>query len=253
MSLNIVIIEDEKMASDDLAEMLKTIDGSINIIKTIGSVKDGQAYFSSNHSAQLIFSDIQLCDGYSFEIFATINITIPVIYCTAYNQHALEAFDNNGIAYVLKPYSIKLIAEALGKYKKLLQSFSNPLNHTDLLVAIGQNSSSRPQSLLVNSKNKIIPVKISAIALFSVESKNTFLITFQNQKFSLNYTLDELETICGSDFFRANRQYLINRESIREVLHYGFRKLFVSLIPEVSEEIIVNKVKAPSFLNWLKA
>lgn len=253
MSLNIVIIEDEKITSDDLAEMLKTIDGNINIIKTIGSVKEGQAYFRSNHSAHLIFSDIQLCDGYSFEIFTAIYTTTPVIYCTAYNQHALEAFDNNGIAYVLKPYSIKLIAEALDKYKKLQQSFSNPLNHADLLASISQNSNTRPQSLLVNSRNKIIPVKISAIALFYVEQKNTFLITFQNQKFSLNYTLDELETICGSDFFRANRQYLINRESITEVIHYGFRKLFVSLVPEVPEEIIINKVKAPSFLNWLKA
>ncbi|MBH2003061.1 MAG: response regulator transcription factor [Sphingobacteriia bacterium] len=253
MSLNIVIIEDEKMTSDDLAEMLKTIDGNINIIKTIGSVQEGQAYFRSNHSVQLIFSDIQLCDGYSFEIFTAINATTPVIYCTAYNQHALEAFDNNGIAYVLKPYSIQLIAEALDKYKKLQQSFSNPLNHADLLASISQNSNARPQSLLVNSKNKIIPVKISAIALFYVEQKSTSLITFQNQKFSLNYTLDELEVICGSGFFRANRQYLINRESIREVIHYGFRKLFVSLVPEVPEEIIINKVKAPSFLNWLKA
>lgn len=253
MSLNIVIIEDEKITSDDLAEMLKTIDGNINIIKTIGSVKEGQAYFRGNHSAQLIFSDIQLCDGYSFEIFTAINTNTPVIYCTAYNQHALEAFDNNGIAYVLKPYSIKLIAEALDKYKKLQQSFSNPLNHADLLASISQNSNARPQSLLVNSRNKIIPVKISAIALFYVEKKNTFLLTFQNQKFSLNYTLDELETICGSDFFRANRQYLINRESITEVIHYGFRKLFVSLVPEVPEEIIINKIKAPSFLNWLKA
>ncbi|MDD2792914.1 MAG: LytTR family DNA-binding domain-containing protein [Sediminibacterium sp.] len=253
MGINVVIIEDEKMTSDDLAEILKTIDSNINIIKIISSVKEGQAYFNGNHSAQLIFSDIQLCDGYSFEIFTAINTTTPVIYCTAYNQHALEAFDNNGIAYVLKPYSVKLIAEALDKYKKLQQSFLNPLNHADLLVTICQNNNARPQSLLVSSKNKIIPVKISAVALFSVDKKNTFLITFQNQKFSLNYTLDELEAICGSDFFRANRQYLINRESIREVIHYGFRRLFVGLIPEVSDEVIINKVKAPSFLNWLKS
>jgi len=251
MPVNIVLIEDEKMVSDDLADILQSIDSSIIISKTISSVKEALDYFKTDNSTQLIFSDIQLGDGYSFEIFHALNTTTPVIYCTAYNQHALEAFDNNGIAYVLKPYTRKTILLAWEKYKMLQQTFKEPVNYDDLLATL-TGSTHKPQTLLVNSKNKIIPVKISDIACFSVEYKTTSFITFSNQKFSISHTLDELEEICGAAFFRANRQYLINRESIKEVVHYSQRKLFVTLVVSTTEDVIVNKAKSTGFLNWLK-
>ncbi|GAB2818388.1 LytR/AlgR family response regulator transcription factor [Ferruginibacter profundus] len=251
--MNVVLIEDEKLVSEDLSDILLSLDGDINISQTISSVKEAVSYFKNHDSPQLIFSDIQLGDGYSFEIFKELQTTTPVIYCTAFNQHALQAFENNGIAYVLKPYSKNTIKQALDKYQSLKKTFGRQqqVNYDHLLAAItGQTV--KPQTLLVNFKNKIIPVKIADVAFFTIENKATSLVTLQNQQFAISQTLDELEEICGNCFFRANRQFLINKVSVKEVLHYGLRKLFVNLAVETHEEVVINKVKITPFLNWLK-
>jgi len=251
--MEIVIIEDEKLVSDDLSDILQSIDKTISITKVISSVKEAVAYFKKGTTPQLIFSDIQLGDGYSFEIFNKLQHTVPVIYCTAFNQHALQAFENNGIAYVLKPYTKTTIQQALEKYKLLKQNFTlqQHINYDDLIAALAANSS-RPHTLLVNNKNKIIPVKIADIAFFTIEHKTTSLVTFKDEKFSISHTLDELEEICGADFFRTNRQVLLNKNAVKDVLHYSFRKLFVNLSVETNCEVIINKEKSTIFLNWLK-
>ncbi|MBS1511230.1 MAG: response regulator transcription factor [Bacteroidetes bacterium] len=251
--MNVVVIEDEKLVSDDLKDILHSLDSNINVSQTIGSVKEAVQYLQQHDSPQLIFSDIQLGDGYSFEIFKALQTTTPVIYCTAFNQHALQAFENNGIAYVLKPYSKNTIKQALDKYQSLKKSFNAgaPVNYDYLLAAItGQQS--KKQTLLVNSKNKIIPIKIADVAFFNIERKSTSLVTVTNQQFAVNHTLDELEEICGREFFRANRQFLVNRAAVKEVVHYSLRKLFVKMAVETPEDVVVNKVKATGFLNWLK-
>ena len=251
--MNVVLIEDEKLVSEDLSDILHSLDDNITISRTISSVKEAVSYFKNHDSPQLIFSDIQLGDGYSFEIFKELQTTTPVIYCTAFNQHALQAFENNGIAYVLKPYSKNTIKQALDKYQSLKKTFSlhQQINYDNLLAAItGQPT--KPQTLLVSYKNKIIPVKISDIAFFTVEHKATALTTLQNEKYNINHSLDELEDMCGAGFFRANRQFLVNKASVKEVLHYSLRKLFVNLCVETPEEVVINKVKATGFLNWLK-
>lgn len=251
--MNVVLIEDEKLVSDDLTDILHSLDGSINVSQTISSVKEAVNYFRSHDSPQLIFSDIQLGDGYSFEIFKELQTTTPVIYCTAFNEHALQAFDNNGIAYVLKPYSKATIKQALDKYQLLKKTFGehHQINYDNLLAAITGHAT-RPQTLLVNYKNKIIPVKIADVAYFSIEHKATWLVTLQNEKYNISQTLDELEETCGTSFFRANRQFLINKAGVKEVLHYGLRKLFVTLTAETPEAVVINKVKITTFLNWLK-
>ncbi|MGG9963253.1 LytR/AlgR family response regulator transcription factor [Ferruginibacter sp. SUN106] len=251
--MNVVLIEDEKLVSEDLSDILLSLDDDINISQTISSVKEAVSYFKNHDSPQLIFSDIQLGDGYSFEIFKELQTTTPVIYCTAFNQHALQAFENNGIAYVLKPYSKNTIKQALDKYQSLKKTFGQQqqVNYDNLLAAItGQTI--KPQTLLVNFKNKIIPIKIADVAFFTIENKATSLVTLHNQQFAISQTLDELEEICGNAFFRANRQFLINKASVKEVLHYGLRKLFVNLSVETHEEVVINKVKITPFLNWLK-
>lgn len=251
--MDVVIIEDEKLVSEDLAAILCSIDGKINIKKTISSVKEAVSYFGSTATPQLIFSDIQLGDGYSFEIFNRIRQSVPVIYCTAFNQHALQAFDNNGIAYVLKPYTRNTIEQALEKYKALKNSFGQQyrINYDELISSLSAGPA-RPQTLLVNNKNRIIPVKIADVALFVIEHKTPMLVTFKQEKFSMNNTLDELEEICGADFFRANRQFLVNKNAVKDVVHYSFRKLFVNLRMDSGYEVIINKEKSTQFLNWLK-
>jgi two-component system, LytTR family, response regulator LytT len=251
--MNVVIIEDEKMVADDLAGILHEINSDIKICSTLSSVKEAVTYMRTAQTPHLIFSDIQLGDGYSFEVFNEVYTPAPVIYCTAFNQHALEAFNNNGIAYVLKPYSKDTIIKALQKYQLLETAFtpSVNINYSQLLDAV-TGKTPRPVTLLVNTANRIIPVKTSDIAFFATAPKGTCLTTFSGEKYELSYPLDELEDICGQEFFRASRQFLVNRAAVKEVLHYGLRKLFVVLSVQTSEEIVINKTKITSFLNWLK-
>ncbi len=253
--MRIVLIEDEQLVSDELCELLTQIDPSITITAVLSSVKEALSYFSEHpQNTDLIFSDIQLGDGYSFEIFKTVQPTIPVIYCTAYHDHALQAFDYNGIAYVLKPYSRTSIKNALSKYKMLVQNNSKQpaINYEALLANITGQQTKVPV-LLISNGNKIIPVKTTEVACFKVEHKLTSLTTILNQRYHTNYTLEELEHLCGNVFFRANRQFLINKESVKEVEHYSLRKLFIKLNVKTEEEIIINKTKASAFLNWLKS
>jgi two-component system, LytTR family, response regulator LytT len=251
--MNVVIIEDEKMAADDLAGILQEINSDINISSTLSSVKEAVNYMRTAQTPHLIFSDIQLGDGYSFEVFNEVHTPAPVIYCTAFNQHALQAFDNNGIAYVLKPYSKDTIKKALHKYELLEKAFAPAVNidYLQLLSAV-TGKESRPATLLVNTANRIIPVKISDVAFFGTGNKGSCLTTFANEKYELSNPLDELEDICGQHFFRASRQYLVNKTAIKEVLHYGLRKLFVVLSVPANEEIVINKTRITAFLNWLK-
>lgn len=251
--MNVVIIEDEKMVADDLARLLHEINNDIIISSTLRSVKEAVTYMRTAQTPHLIFSDIQLGDGYSFEVFNEVKNMAPVIYCTAFNHHALEAFENNGIAYVLKPYSKDTIKKALQKYLLLEKAFTPTvsINYNQLLNAV-TGKTPRPATLLVNAVNKIIPVKTNEIAFFSTETKGTSFTTFANEKYRVNYPLDELEEMCGIQFYRASRQYLVNKTAVKEVMHYGLRKLFVVLTVQTNAEIMINKTKITDFLNWLK-
>ena len=252
--MHIVLIEDEKLVSDELCELLTQLDTSITISAVLSSVKEAITFFSEPHSTELIFSDIQLGDGYSFEIFKEIQPSVPIIYCTAYHEHALQAFDHNGIAYILKPYSRESIENALGKYKMLTKNNSSSvdINYEALINTLTGNRN-KSQVLLINNGNKIIPIKTTDVACFKVDHKFTSLTTILNQRYQVNNTLEELEELCGNLFFRANRQFLVNKESIKEVEHYSLRKLFIKLHVKTEEEIIINKTKAAAFLNWLKS
>lgn len=251
--MNVVIIEDEKMVAEDLASILQEIDSGIHVTSTLSSVKEAVRYMRSAQTPHLIFSDIQLGDGYSFEVFNEVHTQAPVIYCTAFNQHALEAFNNNGIAYVLKPYSKDSIKKALHKYQLLEKAFTPAvnINYTQLLDVV-TGKTVKPVTLLVNSVNKIIPVKTSDVAFFSTGPRGSCLHTFDNIQYDLSYPLDELEEMCGENFFRASRQYLVNKTAVKEVLHYGLRKLFVVLHVQTTEEVVINKTKITAFLDWLK-
>ncbi len=252
--MKVVIIEDERLTAEDLAEMLMQLPEKIEVSKMLSSVSDAVQYFRENEQPDLIFCDIHLGDGHSFEIFKSVRIETPVIFCTAFDEFALEAFRNNGIDYILKPFSKKSIKIAIDKYNTLRSkmSFSSD-SYSDFFKTVSRSAGHKKNSsLLVNWKDKIIPVKVTDIALFNIEYKMTQLITFGNQKYYINHTLDELEDICGSNFYRANRQYLVNKESVQEALQFYARKLVLKLKVEGKHEIIISKNKVPEFLGWLK-
>ncbi|MFH0866151.1 MAG: LytTR family DNA-binding domain-containing protein, partial [Bacteroidota bacterium] len=250
--MKIAIIEDEQLTAEDLAETILKAEPSARITCSLRSVKEAILYFQKNETPDLVFCDIQLGDGLSFEIFKTLSISTPVIFCTAYDEYALKAFKANGIDYILKPFTKKIIADALTRYKELKNNFSSAATSYETILELFENrKNQQPASVLVYIKDKILPVKLNDIALFYIDNEITRIITFDQKNYSINKTLEELEKQTGSDFYRANRQYLINRKAITDASQYFARKLAVNLSIPFNERITVSKEKVTDFLHWL--
>jgi two-component system, LytTR family, response regulator LytT len=250
--MKIVIIEDEKLLAKDLARTITANEPNAEIISIIQSVADGIDFFQLNKNIDLIFSDIQLGDGLSFDIFEKVNNTIPIIFCTAFNQYALDAFNNVGIDYVLKPFSNTTIKKALEKYNIIKQKFTTNIDYTTLLLNLkSQLTTTKIPAVLIHQGDKIIPIDGEQIALFFIENTAVYAFTFDKKKHLVAKTLDILETVYYPYFFRTNRQFLINRKAIKEASQFFNRKLLVILSLPFTEQITVGKEKTTAFLDWL--
>jgi len=251
--MKIVIIEDEAFTAEDLKESLLSVNPEIQITATLNSVANAIAWFKIHKHPDLIFSDIQLGDGLSFEIFQAASVSVPVIFCTAFDEYAVNAFKSNGIDYILKPFNKTDIAASLKRYQELEKKFAgNSLSIEKMLQFFKDKETQQKKvSVLVYYKDKILPVRVDSIAVFFLENKITYLITFDQKIYTINKPLDELEKTVGSDFFRANRQFLIQRDAVKEAAQYFARSLSVTLSIQFTEKIKVNKAKVPDFLNWL--
>jgi two-component system response regulator LytT len=251
--MNIVIIEDERVVADDLEFSInQLINGPVSIVQ-LHSVKEAVVYLKSNPSPDLIFSDIQLGDGLSFEIFIEITVSAPVIFCTAYDEYALDAFKANGIDYILKPFTTQTLERALQRYEELKKLFSADQGpqYNALLEMLADRGTQKSSSVLVYHQDKIIPIKLEDIALFYLANEVTNLLTFSGKTFYPNKNLDELEKLSGNYFFRANRQFLVSRKAIIDVSSFFSRKLSLNLNIAFGERVVVSKGKASQFLNWL--
>lgn len=246
-----MIIEDELHTAKDLMRTLLQIDPSIDIAKHTLSVEESITYLMTSPDLDLIFSDIKLGDGLSFEIFDAVEVNAPVIFCTAYDEFALEAFKTNGIDYVLKPFSNASVQRALEKFHRLTSDFSNT-NLQSLLDHMMDRPSSKVRSLLVHRGDKIIPVKVSDIALFYVEDKYSFAHTSDGKRYLISHTLEELNKMFPDEFYRVNRQYIIKRSFIKEAVHQRNRKLKIVLSIPFTDTILVGKLKITNFLEWLE-
>lgn len=250
--LKVVIIEDEKYTAKDLADTLKKIDSNIEIVDTLSSVEQAVAFFDTECAFDLIFSDIQLPDGLSFDIYKTVKLEVPIIFCTAFDKYALEAFDANGIDYLLKPFNKACVSKAIDKYMALRSNFQTPDSTLDKLIyKLEQQISLNQNSIIMHKGDKILPVKIDQIALFYLEDDYAFALTFDSKKHILTQSLEELESLCGNTFFRANRQFLINRRAIKDASRYFNRKILINLNVSYPEQILVGKLKTTLFLKWL--
>lgn len=250
--MKIVIIEDEKLTADDLSETILRIVPDVQIVATLNSVNLAISWFQKNEHPDLIFSDIQLGDGLCFEIFKSITTGTPVIFCTAYDEYALKAFNANGIDYILKPFDETTIREAFQKYNKLKNKFTGNIGHLDEIIRLFENKKNPSKgSVLVYKQDKILPVRMDDIALFYIENEITHLATFDNRQYTINQTMEKIEEIASGAFFRVNRQFLVNRKAIKEASAYFARKLSLTLTIPFKETITVSKNKVSSFLNWL--
>ena len=245
--MKIVIIEDESLTAEDLQRSILSISPESRIEAVLSSLQEAVDYFSHNPMPELLFCDIQLGDGSIFDLLKRVKIDVPVIFCTAYDEHTLQAFKLNGIEYILKPFSNEDVRLALDKYERLKLTFKTQFDY-ELLKP--QN----PQNLLVYYRDNIIPVNCSDIGLVYISNQITYLQTLGNKKYILNKTLDELEQILDHGFFRVNRTAIVNKKLIQEVNKQLNRKLAVNLDPcfKTDIKITVSKSKSPLFLKWLK-
>lgn len=252
--MDIVIIEDEPLTAEDLADTILEVDDSAQILVTLESVHEAVEYLRNNDTPDLIFSDIHLSDGLCFEIFQKLDVPAPVIFCTAYDEYAIEAFKANGIEYIVKPFDEETISEALQQYQKLKKAFSkdnNSISYQALKDILEEKKERQSSSLLVNYQDQILPIRINDIALFFIENEMTRLLTFERDLYFVDKSLDELDQLTDNSFFRASRQHLVNREAVKSASRTFSRKLSVKLSIPFKDSVTVSKAKAPDFLKWL--
>ncbi|MDQ6482050.1 LytTR family DNA-binding domain-containing protein [Dyadobacter sp. LHD-138] len=253
--IEILIIEDDLRLATELTKMIEQLPIEANVCGVLSSVKESIDWFSANPMPSIILSDIELTDGNSFDIFASILITAPVIFCTAYDQYALQAFKNNGVDYILKPIEQEKLQKSFDRIIQMQKSLtpaetiSSPARYHNVIKEL---SHAYKTTLLVYYKNKIIPVYISNIKFLRYSFMTVYVHT-ENEKFEVKEKLDDLMlSLPARDFFRANRQVIINRNSILDIEPLSTRKLSVKLNVENSESIIVSKEKAAEFLKWIE-
>lgn len=252
--MKIIIIEDELRTAKELKGILNAIDSEIDVLDILPSVSSATNWLKSNPQPDLIFSDIQLGDGLSFEIFKACSVSVPVVFCTAYDQYAIEAFDSNGIDYLLKPIEEETVEKALEKIKRIKTHFAGNNSYAvNLNKTINQLDLGYKQSILVHFREKIIPVKTNSISYAYATGGTVVIHINTGDEYIVHYTIDQLETFLDSKlFFRANRQYILHRDSVQNIEHYFNRRLFVKTCYNVPEKIIVSRLKAQDFLKWLE-
>ena len=253
--MTIVVIEDEIKTAKALGQLILSIRPDAQILSYIQSIDGAVSYLLENDQPDLIFMDIQLADGLCFEIFKNVEILSPVIFCTAFDDYAIEAFKSNGIDYVLKPFSRESIAQAIkkaGELKNFFQRNKKAMPDFDyLLTRTGENKGK--SSFLVFKNNKYQTVLTENIALFCIKNETPTIITFDKTEYQITQSLDEVHKLLSpTQFFRINRQYLINFSAIREAEHYFSRKLILKLTIPTEEKLLVGKEKATAFLSWLE-
>ena len=252
--MRVAIIEDEIRTARALERILMR-DHDCEVVQIISSIEEGIKFFGASPKLDLLFSDIEISDGTAFDLFKEVEIDCPIIFCTAYNQYALEAFKTNGIDYIVKPFSEENISDAIAKYKKLVTPRPTQADETKQLLEVLKNTLQQPKksTILVSFRDKTFPVDVQNVAYFFVRDEITYLFT-SGQEYMTSRSLDDLEGLYGGrQFYRANRQYIINRDFIKEVEQFFARKLAVKLTVPVKEGIIVSKAKATSFMSWLES
>ena len=248
--MRILIIEDEKPAANRLFQLLRPHFSGDELIGNLDSVRRSVAWFLENPAPDLIFCDIQLADGISFEIFEQVKISSPVIFTTAFDQYAIRAFQVNAIDYLLKPIDPEALDLAIAKFKS---SKIPPALDLNLLKSLMQTPEKTYKSrFLVRFGEKIQSVPIGEIAFFFSEERVTFLQTFQGKKYVLDSTLEQVEgQVDPSTFFRLNRKYLVQADAIEEVLTYSNSRLKVILQNCKDSDILVSREKVSELKEWL--
>lgn len=256
--MNVLIIEDEPFAQQELKRLLKEINKSINVLEMIDSVEDVVDWLKNNPAPDLVFLDIQLADGLSFDIFNHIEISSPVIFTTAYDQYAIKAFELNSIDYLLKPVSTDKLSKALEKLNKLKNELSGKSNEDVKLTQqqleslLTLNKKDYKTRFVTKSGNLIKHIHTENIAYFFAEDNVVFLVTKSNEKFIIDHSIEEISNLLNPNhFFRLNRAFITHIDSINKVHKYLNSRLKLELKPKNEKEVIISRKNVGDFMDWL--
>jgi two-component system, LytTR family, response regulator LytT len=254
--MKILIVEDEELAAERLALLVKEIDPGAEIHGPIDSVSATVAHLKTNPVYDLILLDIQLADGKSFAIFDACDVAIPVIFTTAYDEYALQAFELNSIDYLLKPVNLEKLRTSLDKFRKLKEYYSSKNPNSQLYEMIrnlkGRETSPYKDRFLISKGDTMVPLKVNEIACFYAEDKAVFVLTHENKRYLIPNSVEELSARLDPKlFFRANRQFIISSEAIHKIHNYFNFKLKVEISADPKLEIIVSRSRTAAFKAWM--
>ena len=248
--MKIFIIEDETAAAQNLSAILKEIAPDVEILDIIDTVVDSVEWFRSNPMPDLVFMDIHLSDGKSFRIFDSVKVDVPIIFTTAYDQYALEAFKVNGIDYILKPINEQDVSRAIDKWKMLTNADRSA--YVERVDTMAQTERVEQQTFLVRFRDKIIPLSCDDIAFFYTSDERVSAYNFKGERYPIERTLEALQGILPQNvFFRANRQFIVSREAVKDISVWFGSRLLLNLTLETPEKIIISKARVPEFKAWL--
>ena len=247
--MKVIIIEDEKPAIKKLKTALEKINVSVEVVAALSSVEQSIEWLNDNPTPELIFMDIELSDGLSFKIIEQCNIHSPIIFTTAYDEYWQEAFEHNGIEYLLKPIKQEKLESALSKYERLKNHFANNLQN---LLSWQKDANGYKKKFLIKRGTDYVSIKAEDVAYFYASHKVIFLVNKQGAKYILDDSLSEVEAVLDpSTFYRINRKYLVNISAIERIRSYPKSKLQLELVPKVEEEIVIAQENVAAFKQWM--
>jgi len=246
--MKVLIIEDENPASQKLIRLIKNVNPNIEIINVLKSVDESINWFMKNPAPDLIFTDIQLEDGLSFDIFESCKIDVPVVFTTAYDEYAIKAFKVNSIDYLLKPIAQDDLKNAIDKFNNI-----HRVNYLKLESVVKQLYPSKKERFLIKIGEHYKSVSISNISCFYISERCTFLFNDAGKNYPIDYSLEQIEQLVDSKlFFRVNRTHIVNFHAIKDVISYSSSRLKIILMNLVEkEEILVSRERVSDFKSWM--
>ncbi len=256
--MKVFIVEDEPLGLERLVKLLRELAPDIEVLGHAETIKSAVWWLQNHAMPDLIFMDIELADGQCFQIFSQVDVQAPIIFTTSYDEYALQAFQVNSVDYLLKPVRREELERSLKKYARLKQQFgtrTTPINFDHLLESFQQVQQPKTwrKRFLVRQGQRLLSIEVEDIAWFMAEGKLCFFRTWDNQRFLLDYTLEELADMLDPDtFFRANRSILLHAKAVKTIHPHFNGKLLLELAPAPGqEEVLVSKEKAMEFKRWM--
>lgn len=246
--MNVLIIEDETAAAQNLQAILKEEAPEAHLLGVLESVEESVEWLRTHPAPDLLFMDIHLADGKSFRILEQVEVETPIIFTTAYDEYALEAFRVSSIDYLLKPINADDLRRALNKFKRLTGG-----ERHDKVEQIKQAAQHYEKTFLIHVRDKIIPLQRNRIAFFYTTNERVTAYDFDGMTYPIDKTLEALQAMLpADDFFRANRQFIIAHRAVREITVWFGSRLTLSLTVEPPERIVISKARVPEFKQWLR-